>query len=285
MKIIYKIITVIVLLASFASCDNKLESNDYYMADRAAFIQFQQNEDNFLIKEDIENVYDVKVRITGMQDNDATYAVTIDPASTAVEGVDFDIAGLSSSISAGNLFDAIQVTGYYDAASLEGKSLILNIESNDVHIGVINKFELTLMKFCPIEADFTGTYVISKVSGGLDGFFEFTPIWGDGTQVDITVGDTETERAFSASYYPALGSFPASDLKFSLICGNTIMSEHLSSVSCDGGVTPLGVAPSTTGNATYSFDDDTTFNIIFTENQLGACGEVAVTTEYMFTKM
>ena len=107
-----------------------------------------------------------------------------------------------------DLFGGDQFTIRFVLNLTDGRSF-----SNDDNTGTLtgsffaSPFLYTPTVICPVAEDqFVGTYVINDVTGGV-----FGTVWGDGTVVELSIGETSTQRVFEAVYLPqfAIGNGPA----------------------------------------------------------------------------
>ncbi|NNK83678.1 MAG: hypothetical protein HKO92_11195 [Flavobacteriaceae bacterium] len=276
MKTIYKILSLVLLLTVTVSCDReKVDTVD--LLDRDNTIFFTSNSGIILVEEGAQNIFEIVVGTTAIASSDVNYTVDLDPASTAAEGVDYTFLNMSTTVSKGSLVSTVRLQADFDNASVDGKTVILNLNSSDAIVSSQNQFTLELIKLCPIEADFTGTYTLSTLTPGIFGVSTFL----DGS-VNISVGDTETDRVLTAFPYPAFGAFPAMDFTFSLICNNVIVpSGQATGVGCGGVTTFLG--PSDT-SGTYNASDDSTFNVIFVDDENGSSCGTEIPAEIQLTK-
>ncbi|MEJ2161953.1 MAG: hypothetical protein P8X60_01130 [Robiginitalea sp.] len=121
---------------------------------------------------------------------------------------------------------------------------------------------------CPVGAEqFVGTYVITDVTGGV-----FGTVWGDGTVVELSIGETSTQRSFAAVYLPqfAIGNGPAT-FTFDLVCEQVnVPASQGSGLQCSSGIT-LG-PPRELDLGVYDQDDDSSFTITFREDEADDCG-------------
>lgn len=65
-------------------------------------------------------------------ESDATVTLTVDPSSTAIEGLHFSLNDLSKAIAAGDLSTTFGLTLYNDAVSSGDKTLVINLSSEKV---------------------------------------------------------------------------------------------------------------------------------------------------------
>lgn len=134
---------------------------------------------------------------------------------------------------------------------------------------------------CPVESDmFVGQYMIEQVTPGI--FASNT--WGDGTIVELSIGETSTQRVFSAVYLPdfGIGNGPR-EFKFDLVCETVLVpGGQASGLQCSGGI--LFGPPQDNPVGLYDKDDDTTFTIVFRDDETDDCGG-GVDAEVRLTKV
>lgn len=272
----------LIVFALIISCVPDKGDTDY-LNNRTPYMYFPDDSANFFVKENDANIYEVVVSLSTPQSSSLTYDIAVDPNSEAVEGVDFIITSSSYVVNSGSIVGTFAIQADFDAASTAGKKVNFILSSTeDVQLGVITEFELNLIKLCPINAPFTGMYTITHVGGGI-GAAGFAPVFGNGTVVELINGGNDTERLFDVKYYPTFNfANPPAETSISLVCGEVIMNgnNEASGVGCGGSI---AIGPGET-NATYDPDDDTTFDVIFTEDIDNNCGDSAQTT-VTFTKM
>jgi len=113
-------------------------------------------------------------------------------------------------------------------------------------------------------ATFTGDYQLETLSLGI---FDVTTLT-DGV-VTISEGSTVADREFSVAAYPAFGAFSPFTFRFSLICGEIVVTAADNiNVGCGGG---NAIGASTTVTSTYTEDDDSTIVINFVDDTRGQC--------------
>ena len=145
-------------------------------------------------------------------------------------------------------------------------------------------FLYTPTVICPVQEDlFVGDYQltvdpISPVGG--------VPIWNNQT-VTISIGETSTERVFSAIYLEDLGiGNGPEEFKFNLICGKIVpLGGQATGLACVDNITlgpPLG---DDVTSGTYDITDDSSFTIVFAEDESGDCGGSATNATATLTKI
>ncbi len=276
-KIIVKGLLLMALLFTF-SCDE--DDDTSFLNNRTSFAYFAPGSSaELLVRETGVSTYNVVVRVSEAKSVARSFSVSIDPSSTAVAGTDYNADLGNLTIEPGSIAGVIPVTGIFESASVDGKALVLNLESAEgSDLGVVTQFTLNIIKFCPLAADFTGDYDLSVVALGI---FD-TPTMTPGT-VTVTVGSGETDRVFSVAPYPAFGTFTPFEFNFSLICGKIVVpAGQVTGVGCGGVTTTLG-PQATVGE--YDPADDSSFTIYYADDEAGgSCGD-EIAAAIMLTKL
>lgn len=197
-------------------------------------------------------------------------SLTVDPASTA-DPSEYTIDQASLVIPAGSFTGTVRIIGNFNAIPETGTTkLILKLGS--VEGSTLDNQRLTheiqMFRFCPFEggATFLGEYQLSIVQNGIFDTPTFTP-----ATVTVSQGANVAERTVRVAPYPAFGSFAPITFKFSLICGQVIVS--------NGQATGVGCGSSTTVGAgdvaaTYNPANDSEILINISDDEGGAsCGE------------
>ena len=155
----------------------------------------------------------------------------------------------------------------------------MNLISDDPSLSVAEAFSqytINLIQFCPLNADFTGSYTLSTTATGI-----FDSVVFLNGAVTIVEGANPTERVITVAPYPEFGAFTAVDFKFSLVCGNINVGDVFATgVGCGGGTTEIGPANEV---GSYDSNDDSSFNVIFTDDINGNCGSPYI-AEILLTK-
>jgi uncharacterized protein (TIGR02145 family) len=129
---------------------------------------------------------------------------------------------------------------------------------------------------CPIEADFTGDYLIEEITPFVDG-----PTLNDGAIVTVTtVAGNATQRTFDTPNYINYCSTPNA-FTFELNCGQILMAGEGTQCNCSCN----GNLWFTNADAPTSYDpeDDSMFEVSFTNDAYSDCNAPQTTT-YRFTK-
>jgi len=210
-----------------------------------------------------------EVGVTTVSDMDRTVTLSIDPSSTADPSA-YSVPS-SAVIPAGAYSVAVPVAGNFDGVPELGlASVVINVDSvtddNEVLIGANNTHQIDFFRFCPFQggATFTGDYQLETLALGI---FDVTTLT-DGV-VTVSEGATVADRQFAVAAYPAFGAFSPFNFKFSLICGEIVVTavDNIN-VGCGGG---NAIGASTTVTSTYAEDDDSTIVINFVDDTRGQC--------------
>jgi len=189
MKTIYKILSLVLLLTVFVSCTrDKIETENLDTRENTLF--FTSTNAALYVEDGAENTYDITVGSTALAQGTIGYTITVDPSSTAVEGVDFDIIS-STELVAGNLVSTFTIEADFENAEIDGKTAVLNLSSNNAKVGVVNQFSIGLFKFCPFEGLNTTSYsarvfAFGDEAPGYD--LTLVPVPGTSNQWTISTG-------------------------------------------------------------------------------------------------
>lgn len=139
---------------SFVSCDD----NDLKYSGPSQVMFPEGTSGTYYIAEANTQLYTVRVGVSAATSADRTIAIAVDPASTAVSGVDYTMPA-SVVIKAGEYVADLIVTGIY-AGVADGVKNTLILSINDPAVAQFNAtYTVFLSKFCPfVAADFVGTW-------------------------------------------------------------------------------------------------------------------------------
>ena len=161
MKNIYKIITLLFVSIVLVSCQRDQGDTDY-LNDRGNTIFFAKSSAILFVEDGAPNTIEIAVGATALASGEVPYNITLDPASTAVEGVDFTILNSTTSLINGNIISKLRIKGNFENALVEGKTAIFNLSaSGDVEVSDNNQFTLELFKLCPFTGLNTSNYTAS----------------------------------------------------------------------------------------------------------------------------
>lgn len=262
-------------------CEHDQVDEDF-LNNRDSFIFFNRANGNYLVEEENTQPFNVVVGVSAPKDVARNVTVEINPESTAIEGVDFEFLGNFTTFNSGLIVQNLQVLANFEALT-EEKVLILDIVDFDEVIDQRrSRFRLSMIRSCPLQAEFTGQYTITQTTPG------YAPAAGapifSGT-VTLEMGEgNEFERVFDVKFYAGLGlNNPPVPVSFELICNNVNMLGELeaSGIGCGGSI---AVAPTTGEPSIYDETDDSSFELTFFEDSNQICGNGQQTT-ILFTKV
>jgi len=154
-------------------------------------------------------------------------------------------------------------------------------------------FQYTTPVVCPVDAgSFTGAYLVEQITPTIFGYDTFDP---DGGGVVLTLADAagsggligtpdlaSTQRGFDADYIAVLGFGNTRTYIIDFICGVvTVPAAQPTGLQCSAGIT---LGPPSGAPGVYDFADDSTFNMIFTDDETDDCGQGAPDVELSWTK-
>ena len=158
----------------------------------------------------------------------------------------------------------------------DGRTFSTNNAGGIITAGFFNSpFQYITPVVCNLDTDsFVGDYLIEEITPYVDG-----PTFADGSVVEVTVGNTDTERVFFTTNYPDYCS-TLNDFVLLFVCGEIIIPTQESNCACSSGA---GFFGPTDSPANYDANDDSVFFISFLNDVESDCAPPEVTT-YKFTK-
>ncbi|OYX23021.1 MAG: hypothetical protein B7Z06_10790 [Flavobacteriales bacterium 32-35-8] len=190
MKTIYKILSLVLVLTLSVSCDRDTGDIDY-LNNRPNSLFFSGNKATLFVEDGAPNTYSITVGSTGVANNTTPYTISVDPSSTAVEGIDFDII-TSTELVAGKIVSIFTIEAYFEPAITDGKIAILKLTAEDgTNIGLADTFTLSLFKLCPFESLDTNNYsaTVFAFDEEAPGYnITLTPVPGTTNKWTVTTG-------------------------------------------------------------------------------------------------
>lgn len=167
MKNIFKILTLSLVTIIATSCDR--DSGEYpYLNNRVNTIGYTSSSSTLFVEDGEENTVPIVVSATSIVDT-GKFSVSIDESSTAVEGVDFTIEGGNEyDFESGNIVSIFNIVGIFEGATVEGKTLVLNLESADFEVSSKKQYSLTFVQFCPFDGLETTSYTAYPIANEKD---------------------------------------------------------------------------------------------------------------------
>ena len=271
-KIIYSILAIALVFSCQDQDDHGVTVNDYNGLENVTYFTSGTSA-TYFVSPGAGN-FNITIGSTGISDVDRTYDIVVDASSTAVEGNEYLLPSTTATIPAGSYFGDLSVQGIPDGATEAGSTLVLTLSGSDSMEG--SSFTLSIVKSCPLDADFTGNYLIEQITPYIDG-----PTFDDGSVVTVYTidGGNEFQRGFMTPNFTDYCSTP-NEFIFELNCGNVLVpTDQSCNCSCAGNY--FFGAPDVP--STYTYDNDGVFELTFTDDVTNDCGASAQTT-YRFTK-
>ena len=161
MKNINKIFTLLFVSVVLISCQRDQGDTDY-LNDRGNTIFFAKSSAILFVEDGAPNTIEIAVGATALASGEIPYTITLDPTSTAQEGVDFTILNSTTSLINGNIISKLRIKGNFENALVDGKTAIFNLSaSGDIEVSDNNQFTLELFKLCPFTGLNTSNYTAS----------------------------------------------------------------------------------------------------------------------------
>lgn len=268
-KIAYLLIPVLMLV--FTSCENK--EAEVYSGESITY--FSETSVSYAVEPGSSK--SIELVVTDASSSDRSYTIEVDQAMTTALADSYSL-DTAFSIPAGEYTSTFNVYGVVENV-VAGQKLVLKLTSveGSSPAGFDTTVTLTMSPSCPVEADFTGEYLIEEITPYVDG-----PSFNDGSIVTVSlVAGQNTQRSFVTATFPAYCPTTTDTITFDLNCGQILMAGDGSQASCScGGNYFFTTAPTP---STYDPSDDSTFDLTFTNDAFSDCGSTAVST-YRFTK-
>lgn len=279
-----KLITSLLVLSSLFlfSCD-ETEGVTYGGAGVGTFISFNSTIYNIPVPRDSQVDVNLPLQSSSTSPVDRVYNVQIIAEETTADPAIYQLPA------------TVTIPANSHIGNLTVRGIDVNLDSNPFQVvfrltgfGPTESFDndlitLSIYEVCPLEADFTGNYVITQLSTGpVAG-----PLFGNGTLVTVTANG-EFGRSFTAAPYPEGGSFGEVTYSFNLTCGNVVWPGTIDTgIGC---AVPTGqprndvkLAPAD-NPGTYNPVSDQQFTLRIKENTTNSCGAPTAETVLRFTK-
>ena len=260
----------------FTACD-ETEPVIYDAQNGQTLVYFDSSSSTLEVLVDDTGSIDVVVGSSKLSTSDRTVSITVDMDNTTTDATNYSVPA-TVTIPANEYFGTFTVTGIDTTLETTTENLVLQLGSIEGGVTSTGKHSIAMYQICPVSAPFTGDYDLSILANGIFDTPTFTP----GT-VTLEVGSSALNRKFTVAPYPAFGAFPAREFNFSLTCNEIIVAAgQITGVGCGGTTTTIGPSPDV---ASYDPDDDSVFDMYYTDDEGGAsCGE-AVFAQVRFTKL
>ena len=160
----YLLYTLLIgIFFSIASCT---EDEDRLVYDGPAYASFTSSVSGDYAVEETSGAFQIEVGVNTVSSSARTIEFVVDPATTAVEGTDFDFISKTVTIDANAVFGTLEIQGKFANLATVPVNLIINIKENaDFKVADYDPvFSLSIVRFCPLAIDdFVGTFDIAEV--------------------------------------------------------------------------------------------------------------------------
>lgn len=276
-KLIFKTFLLLTTI-SFISCEKEKDLVFNADGNEAAFF-FASTNLSFPVSEE-EFSLTVDVGVTNRKSADRAYNLVVNEEKTTAASNLYSIVDSSNLVIESNSFNgSFSIISNPDLLELGNTfTLVLDIVPVDGYaMPSKNQVTISIFKSCPLSTtSFTGGYLINELTPFVDG-----PTLDNGSVVQLTViNGSSLGRTFMTRNYPNYCS-PLRAFNFDLICGEVKVRPDQPS-TCQCTAAGLFFGPATTPS-TFNPDDDSYFELTFTNDVTGNCSP-AVQTTYSFTK-
>jgi len=216
-----KILFALLVTTAFFSCeseDHDVDNNNFKGSEVAYFTDGVSSSYFVTPTADVTRI---QVGSTSTSPSARNYTVEVDPASTAIAGVDYTLPSTTVTIPANEYFGYVEVQGIFAGTTPEGSNLILNLKGNGNFANA--SYDLGIFQQCV--SDLGGMYSVTTSYG----FHDFLPNFSTNTQdVEIIalgdglyeIGDFSGGLYDGGPYTAAYGTGPTSfTVQFSENCG------------------------------------------------------------------
>ncbi len=238
-----------------------------------SLIGFETGQLNLSVPINSEGQIEVTVNVSTISDTDRNIGLSVVEPEEDAENIAFpETYDLPSSVTipAGEYQGTFVIEGF-DLGLVEPEPRTFEIalsSSDDNDVFSIQNATVSVFEVCPIPEDYlVGTYVIEDSNGNLP----------TGAEVDISVGDTPTERVFVTTFLPGSAVAADVDVVLGLNCNKFNLAEDINiNVLCVQGGPLFILSSAGPDNSSYSLDSDQFHVVNYTEDPLGSCGPASI---------
>ncbi|WP_299437898.1 hypothetical protein [uncultured Aquimarina sp.] len=239
-------------------------------------IAFSSNMVDLPIEIDATGSIDVTVNVTTLSTSERTFNVTVVEDETTAGAASYSFGSIVVPPNAYN--GILTINGVDDNVTTTPEKLVLKISEGSDFITPTENLTVNVFQVCPVdESLFTGMYRIDEITPFLSGS---GPALNDGGIVEVTADGLA--RVFNTPNFPNFCSTPR-PFTFNLICNEIVVPLQNTNCACNSGTDYFG--PSTSGHASYDTNDDSVFEVTFSNDVQNDCGAGPIQTIYRFNKL
>ena len=202
------------LAIGLASCETDT-GDESFMTNRDTIVSFTAGSTTLFTTAEGKNTFTLSVAVSQRSSSPMEIAIEVDSASDAVLGTDFTMSANSITIPAGAFTGSVDIVSNFNAASFDGKALIVKMMAVDGAIlGQTTKCTIDIVKSCPMPEELATSYAASPFVLGDVPAPEFTAtLTRVGTSglvydVDTGWGPNFVSWVFNTTLYDGLYIYP-----------------------------------------------------------------------------
>ena len=271
MKILKINAILLIVMLALASCEEKdPEIFDGENTDNQVLTGFSDEQYNLPVALDSTGVVEVNVETTTISEQDRVF--DIDTINTGDENEAFpETYSIPSTVTipAGEYIGTFTITGE-DNDMVETSPRFVEIElssQSDDPLYSIQQTQIRVFEFCPVPNDFlVGEYNLEDASATIGPGNDSANFASE--TVTIEIGETSTERVFTATILPGIAG--EEQVTLDLICNEFILREIDPGIACTD---PPYIYVEASNKTTYDiFNPQDEYVINYTEDPEGSCG-------------
>jgi hypothetical protein len=156
------------LAIGLASCETDT-GDESFMDNRDTIVSLTSGSATIFTTAEGENTFTLSVAVSQRSTSPMEIALEVDSTSDAVLGTDFTMSANSITIPAGAFSGSIDIVTDFDAASFDGKTLIVKMMSVDgAVLGQTTKCTIDIVKSCPLPEALNASYTANPFAFGVD---------------------------------------------------------------------------------------------------------------------
>ncbi len=235
------------------------------------FVKFAQSSLDLPIIIDGTGSVEVMVSVSNISESERNIELDIVLEETTAEADSYTVGPLV--VPANSYSGILTIDGVDNNVTPEPKTLVVGVPNN-ADFASDGNLTVSIFQVCPVdETLFTGMYLIEEIVA-----VPFGPGLQSGDVFEITANGLT--RIFSTINFPNFCSVPI-PFSFNLVCNEFVVPLQDTNCHCGDGTNYWG--PSTVGNTVYDINDDSVFEVNFTNDVQSNCASPTQTT-YRFTK-
>ena len=257
----------IMICVLFASC----EREKIILDETQTFIGFEKSQVDLPIIIDGTGSVEVTVTVSNLSESERVFEVDIVEEQTTARADSYTLGSIV--VPANSYTGTITIEGVDNNVTTEPETLVVEVPKS-ADLASDKNLTISIFQVCPVdETLFTGMYLIEEIVP-----VPYGPALQSGDVLEITADGLK--RTFNTINFPYYCSVPI-PFSFNLVCNEFVVPLQDTNCACWDGTNYYG--PSTIGNAVYDINDDSVFEINFTNDVQSDCGSPTQTT-YRFTK-